>query len=73
MPGTSGIWELTDNDRVWYTPHGEIFGRVYERYYGLRSQVRIALVDAVGRVHHYDATELETQETRQRGQVIHVP
>lgn len=73
MPGTSGIWELTDHERIWYTPHGELMAKVKERYYGLRSQVRIGLVDAMGRVHHYDASELETQETRQRGMVVHVP
>lgn len=71
MPGLSGIDELVETERIWYTPHGELMAKVCERYYGLHSQVRLGLVDAVGRVHHYDASEVETQEMRQRGQVIH--
>lgn len=73
MPGLSGIDELVDSYRIWYTPHGELWARVKERYYGLHSQVRLGLVDKLGRVHHYDVTEIETQDTRQRGQVVHVP
>lgn len=71
MPGLTGIDELTDHDRMWYTPHGELVARVVQRYYGLHSQVRVALRDKVGRVHHYDVTEVETQEMRSRGQVVH--
>lgn len=41
------------------TPGGLIVGRVLERYAGLAGQARVALVDVVGRVHHYDLDDLE--------------
>lgn len=40
------------------TPHGEIVGRVVDLYTGLRGQMRVCLVDRVGRVFHYDTDEL---------------
>lgn len=43
---------------LYSVPDGLIKGRIGERYEGLRGQVRLALVDAAGRVHHYDVDEV---------------
>ena len=43
---------------AWRTPNGLVLGRVHERYVGLAGQPRIALVDVVGRVHHFDAADV---------------
>ncbi len=46
---------------TWFTPHhGEegVTARIKERYVGLHGQMRIALVDGVGRVWHYDSDEV---------------
>lgn len=42
----------------WVTPDGDLDARIYEIYVGLRGQWRLGLVDAEGRVHHYDADEV---------------
>lgn len=38
----------------WMTPDGPLEAAEYERYIGLRGQVRVGLVDRMGRVFHYD-------------------
>lgn len=45
---------------LWTTPHhrGDAGLAVLEQYVGLRGQKRIAFVDQVGRVFHYDLSEV---------------
>jgi hypothetical protein len=45
---------------IWTTPHhrGDASLAVLEQYVGLRGQKRIAFVDRVGRVFHYDLSEV---------------
>lgn len=46
-------------ERLWMLPDGELLHAAeYERYVGLRGQVRVGLVSAMGFVHHYDLAEL---------------
>lgn len=48
--------------RTPHHPKGEKL-RVKERYPGLQGQMRIALVDKVGRVWHYDEEEVEASDS----------
>lgn len=43
---------------AWRTPDGLLLARVLDRYVGLHDQPRLALVDVVGRVHHFDAGDV---------------
>lgn len=47
-----------DTLTVFQTPDGMIMARLFETYTGLGGQNRVALVDVVGRVHHYDAADV---------------
>jgi hypothetical protein len=44
--------------RQFDTPDGKIFATVTEEYKGLQGQDRVALVDLVGRVRHYDVEQV---------------
>jgi hypothetical protein len=46
----------------WETPDGDITAKVYDRYDGLRGQRRIALVDRMGRVYHYDENQVKQKQ-----------
>ena len=43
---------------LWSTPHGNLLAELREIYVGLRRQERVMLVDALGRVHHFDRDEV---------------
>lgn len=43
--------------------------RIYEQYTGLRGQARIGLVDAQGRVHHFDVGEVQVIGTSRQIQI----
>lgn len=44
--------------KTWSTPDGTLWARVHEEYLGRQHQVRICLVDSVGRVYHYDRDQV---------------
>jgi hypothetical protein len=48
----------TETFLTWTAPDGPLVARVREYYRGLRGQMRICLVDKVGRVHHFDVDEV---------------
>lgn len=45
----------------WDIPHAEtqLMCWIKERYVGLRGQERIAIVDPLGRIYHYDCSQIE--------------
>lgn len=56
--------------RLWRTPDGMLFARVYDWYTGLRGQERIGFVDPHGRVWHYDSDEIRDLLLERDCQVI---
>jgi len=43
---------------LWLTPKGQLVASIYEDYIGISGQRRLGLVDRLGRVWHYDASEI---------------
>lgn len=45
---------------IWLLPDGTtLVAEVYEEYVGLSGQARVGLVDSMGRVYHYDLSDIE--------------
>jgi hypothetical protein len=45
---------------IWLLPDGTtLVARIYESYLGLRGQARVGLVDSMGRVYHFNLSDIE--------------